>query len=132
VQADGADPSHTPADRVPPSSAIRHIDDDACRTFQSSVELVGKRWSSAILMAVARDATRFSDIIASVPGLSDRLLAQRLKELQSVGFLERDVIASIPVQVRYRLTPRGADLLASLQPLVAWGQRWEEPSKPLR
>jgi DNA-binding HxlR family transcriptional regulator len=107
---------------------IQHIDDEECRRFQSSVELIGKRWSSGILMAVARGATRFSDIIAAVPGLSDRLLSQRAKELELQGLLERQVIASTPVQVRYLLTSRGLDLMKSLQPLVAYGQRWDEES----
>lgn len=118
--------------RETPAVDIHHINDDECRRFQSSVELVGKRWSSGILLAIARGAVRFTDILAAVPGLSDRLLAQRVKELESAGMLERQVIASTPVQVRYRLTPRGADLIASLQPLVAWGQRWEEPVSPPR
>jgi DNA-binding HxlR family transcriptional regulator len=109
-------------------SDIQHIDDDECRRFQSSVELVGKRWSSGILMAVARGATRFSDIIAAVPGLSDRLLSQRAKELELQGLLERQVIASTPVQVRYQLTARGLDLMKSLQPLIAYGQRWDGES----
>ena len=105
-----------------------HINDDECRRFQSSVELVGKRWSSAILMAVAQGATRFSEIAAAVPGLSDRLLSQRAKELETSGLLEREVIPLTPVQVRYHLTTRGQDLMDSLQPLVGWGQRWGAPS----
>lgn len=76
-------------------------------------------------MAVARGASRFTEIIASVPGLSDRMLAQRVRELETAGLLEREVIATTPVQVRYRLSERGTDLMRSLQPLVAWGQRWE-------
>jgi DNA-binding HxlR family transcriptional regulator len=109
---------------------IHLINDDECRRFTSSVELVGKRWSSSILLAIARGASRFTEILAVVPGLSDRLLAQRVKELEATGLLERHVIASTPVQVRYGLTPRGADLIASLQPLVAWGQRWQKPQRP--
>lgn len=108
-------------------TGIQHINDDECRRFQSSVELVGKRWSSGILLAVARGATRFSDIAASVDGLSDRLLSQRLKELETAGLIERVVVASTPVQVRYSLTPSGDDLIDALQPLVAWGQRWKRP-----
>ncbi len=104
-----------------------HIDDDECRRFQTSLELVGKRWSSGILMAVAQGATRFSEIIAAVPGLSDRLLSQRMKELEATGLLEREVIPTTPVQVRYHLTARGRDLMHSLQPLVGWGQRWGTP-----
>ncbi|MET0990601.1 MAG: helix-turn-helix domain-containing protein [Glaciihabitans sp.] len=104
---------------------LHHIDDEECHRFQSSVELIGKRWSSGIMLAIARGAHRFTEIIAVVPGLSDRLLAQRIKELEAAGMLERIVISSTPVQVRYRLTERGSDLLASLQPLMAWAQRWE-------
>jgi DNA-binding HxlR family transcriptional regulator len=104
---------------------IHHINDADCRLFQQSLELVGKRWSSAILLAIANGETRFSEIIASVPGLSDRLLSVRVKELEHAGLIERQVIASTPVQVRYGLTDRGTDLMASLQPLVEYGHRWE-------
>lgn len=105
--------------------AFEHIDDEACRVFQRSVELVGKRWSASILLALSRGASRFSEITAMVTGLSDRLLSQRIKELEQSGLVARDVIATTPVQVRYRLTERGADLMTSMQPLSAWGQRWE-------
>ena len=106
----------------------QHVDDEACRRFQASVELVGKRWSSGILLAVAQGASRFSEVIAAVPGLSDRLLAQRAKELEASGLLEREVIPSTPVQVHYHLTAQGRDLMDSLQPLVTWGQRWATPT----
>ena len=108
-------------------SVKARISDEECRRFQSSLELVGKRWSSGILLAVAQGATRFTEIVAAVSGLSDRLLAQRVRELQAAGLLERQVIATTPVQVRYHLTDRGADLIRSLQPLVAWGERWGPP-----
>lgn len=88
------------------------------------LELVGKRWSSSILLSITRGAHRFSEIIAMVPGLSDRLLAQRLRELEAEDLIEREVIATTPVQVRYHLTERGHDLMSSLQPLVSYGQRW--------
>lgn len=107
------------------TTTLHHIDDDLCRSFQASLELVGKRWSSGILMAISLGAERFSEITASVDGLSDRMLAQRVKELEAAGLLERHVIATTPVQVRYRLTPRGADLMESLAPITAWGQRWQ-------
>jgi DNA-binding HxlR family transcriptional regulator len=107
-----------------PAPAWHHIDDAQCRVFQSSLELVGKRWSSGILLAIAQGATRFSEILATVTGLSDRLLSQRLKELEKEGLVSREVVATTPVQVRYSLTASGADLMKSLQPLVSWGQRW--------
>jgi DNA-binding HxlR family transcriptional regulator len=66
-----------------------------------------------------------------VSGLSDRLLAQRVKELQTAGLLEREVIPTAPVQVRYHLTTRGADLMRALQPLGEWSQRWAQPTNTI-
>jgi DNA-binding HxlR family transcriptional regulator len=114
---------------APASSSVstptwHHIDDAECRRFQASVELVGKRWSSGILLAVAQGSSRFSEIVTTVTGLSDRLASQRLKELEQAGLVHREVIATTPVQIHYSLTDRGADLMKSLQPLVWWGQRW--------
>ncbi|MBN9239014.1 MAG: hypothetical protein BGO97_04950 [Micrococcales bacterium 70-64] len=104
---------------------IHHIDDDLCRRYlATSVELVGKRWSSGILLAIGTGATRFSEITAAVTGLSDRLLAQRAKELEQAGLVHREVIATTPVQVRYTLTASGRDLLEAMQPLAHWGERW--------
>lgn len=107
------------------TTRLRHIDDGQCGRFQSSVELIGRRWSSAILLAVLQGSHRFSEIVQTVSGLSDRLLAQRLKELEAAELIRREVVATTPVQVRYHLTERGADLMASLQPLQEWAERWE-------
>ena len=103
---------------------MTHIYDDECRRFQESVEEVGKRWSAGVLMALNLGSTRFSEILARVEGLSDRMLAQRLKELEASGLIAREVIPTVPVQVRYALTERGADLMRAMQPLVSWGLRW--------
>lgn len=103
---------------------ILHIDDDACRRFLSSAELVGRRWSPGIMLAIARGAHRFSEIVAVVDGLSDRMASQRLRELEASGLVERRVIPTTPVQVRYELTRPGLELLRSLQPLVGWADRW--------
>jgi DNA-binding HxlR family transcriptional regulator len=103
---------------------VLSIRDDECHRFSSFIELIGRRWNSAILLAVHLGAARFSGILLAVPGLSDRLLSQRLKELESAGLLTREVIPTTPVQVRYQLTDRGVDLMKALQPLVEFGQRW--------
>jgi DNA-binding HxlR family transcriptional regulator len=95
-----------------------------CPYFQTAVELVGRRWSGAILLAAARGASRYSEFLGAIPGLSDKLLAQRLQELEEAKILAREVVATKPVQTRYALTERGAQLAAAVQPLVDWGQRW--------
>ena len=101
------------------------IDDDECRRAAGTVELIGRRWSSAIMLGIARGAGRFSEILGSVGGLSDRMLALRLKELGRAGLIDRVVEPTTPVTVHYLLTARGRDLLAALQPLVRYGQLWE-------
>jgi DNA-binding HxlR family transcriptional regulator len=97
------------------------IIDEACRGFQTAIAIVGRRWSAAILRALGLGAERFGDILRRVDGLSDRLLSQRLKELEAEGLITRTVVPTMPVQIRYGLTKRGHDLVVALQPLVDWG-----------
>jgi DNA-binding HxlR family transcriptional regulator len=101
------------------------IDDAGCRSFQGALELAGRRWTGAILLAGLRGARRFSEYRASVPGISDRLLAQRLRELELDGLVERTVIPSTPVQIRYTLSSDGEELMRALQPLIDWTRRRE-------
>jgi DNA-binding HxlR family transcriptional regulator len=103
------------------TNTLAHIDDVSCHNVQDILELVGRRWSGTILVAAAQGARRFGEYRAAIDGISDRLLAQRLKELEAEGLVERTVIPSTPVQIRYALTRDGEELVGVLQPLVAWG-----------
>jgi DNA-binding HxlR family transcriptional regulator len=100
------------------------IPDAGCRTFTDPIELVGRRWSAAILLAATHEAQRFGEYRSMIPGISDRLLSQRLKELEAEHLITRQVIPSTPVQVLYRLTDKGRELVEALQPLVTWGTKW--------
>lgn len=102
------------------------INEATCREATVGLEFVGRRWTGAIMLALGRGATRFKEIEAAVDGLSARLLTARLRELEEHGVVEREVIPTTPVSVRYRLTPRGADLLKAIQPLVAYHLRWDD------
>jgi DNA-binding HxlR family transcriptional regulator len=84
---------------------------------------VGRRWTGAVLLAISQDATRFSEIRAVVVGISDRLLSQRLKELEAGRLIERTVVPTTPVQISYSLSGLGEELMTALQPLVDWGIR---------
>ncbi|MGI9825059.1 winged helix-turn-helix transcriptional regulator [Agromyces sp. Marseille-Q5079] len=97
-----------------------HIDEAACRRFQRSVEFAGRKWTAAILLAGVRGARRFSEYRASVDGISDRLLAARLKELETEGVIERHVRATTPVSITYTPSAAGLQLIEALQPLIAW------------
>ncbi|SCE88803.1 transcriptional regulator, HxlR family [Micromonospora purpureochromogenes] len=99
------------------------IDDTGCRTFQDALELVGRRWTGAILLAGMRGARRFGEYRAAVTGISDRLLAQRLKELEGDRLMERTVIPTSPVQIRYAPSRDGQELMTLLQPLIDWSHQ---------
>ncbi|QRP50324.1 helix-turn-helix domain-containing protein [Amycolatopsis sp. FDAARGOS 1241] len=105
------------------------IDDASCREFQGSIELVGRKWSAAILLALARGAQRFGELHHAVDGISSRLLAVRLKELEEEKLLQRTVIPTTPVEIRYTLTESGRELLVGLMPLIHWQQRWRVGSE---
>jgi DNA-binding HxlR family transcriptional regulator len=100
---------------------LGHIDEAACRQFQSTVEFAGRKWNAAILLAGVRGARRFSEYRAAVTGISDRLLAARLKELEDEGVIERHVRATTPVTISYTPSAAGLQLIELLQPLVEWG-----------
>lgn len=92
--------------------------------LMNAAELVGKRWTAAIIWALFHGFTRFSDILAVVPGLSNRLLTERLKELEEARVVERRVIPETPVRIEYRLTPKGDELRDVFKTLDAWATKW--------
>ncbi|MEU8007080.1 helix-turn-helix domain-containing protein [Catellatospora sp. NPDC049111] len=100
-----------------------HANDSACRSFQPVLELVGRRWVGMVMLAGQRGARRFGQYRAYVDGISDRMLAQRLRELERHGLLAREVIPTTPVQILYAPTPRALELMGALQPLLDWTVR---------
>ena len=107
-----------------------------CPVYHHAIELIGRRWTGAILQVMRGGVVRFSDIAAAIPGLSDRMLSERLKELEAEGLVERRVIPDTLVRVEYRLTPGGEALGGILDAVMAWAHDWlrtrgpAEPNKP--
>ena len=95
-----------------------------CPRFHHAVELIGRRWSGAILRAMLSGSVRFSEIAATVPGLSDRLLSERLKELEAEGILSRTVLPETPVRIQYRLTDMGRALAPVVDSISVWAEEW--------
>lgn len=95
-----------------------------CGLYHRAVELVGKRWSGAILLVLMDGPLRFSEVRQLVPDLSDRLLSQRLKELEIEQIVERHVIDSTPLRVEYSLTKKGRALEPTIRTLKAWASDW--------
>ncbi len=98
---------------------------ECCPYLHEAVELVGKRWTGAIVAVLLDGGTmRFSEIAQAVPQLSDRLLSERMKELEARGVVERRVLHGTPARVEYELTDMGRDLAPAFGALSAWGRRW--------
>jgi len=95
-----------------------------CPQFHEAVELIGRRWSGAIIRALLSGSTRFTDIASTVPGLSDRLLSERLRELEQEGLVRRTVYPEVPVRVEYTLTEKGRALRPTLEALSEWADEW--------
>jgi DNA-binding HxlR family transcriptional regulator len=96
-----------------------------CPHFHAAIELIGKRWTGAIVCALTERPMRFGELGKVVPGLSDRLLSQRLRELEDKGLVQREVEAGSPVRVTYSLTEVGRGLGPSIHELKAWAKRWK-------
>jgi DNA-binding HxlR family transcriptional regulator len=106
---------------VPRAAPVRST---CCTKYHQAVELIGKRWTGAILFVLMDGPLRFSEVKTLVPDLSDRLLSERLKELEAAGIVERRTSADTPVRVDYALTDKGADLEPVVRSLKAWARAW--------
>src|SRR6185312_1554083 len=100
------------------------VEDDFCPHFHHAIELIGRRWTGVVVRSMLQGATRFGDIAAAVPNLSDKMLVERLKELESEGMITRVVVPEMPVRIEYQLTDKGRALEGILQALDAWADRW--------
>ena len=99
-------------------------DASLCPIYHHAIELIGRRWTGAILQVMRGGTVRFSDIASAIPGLSDRMLSERLKELEAEGLVERCVFPETPVRVEYHLTGAGEALGTVLDAVLAWAHDW--------
>jgi DNA-binding HxlR family transcriptional regulator len=95
-----------------------------CSLYHRAVELVGKRWTGAILLVLLDGPAHFSEIRELVPDISDRLLSERLKELEAEGIVERSVLDGSPVRVEYAMTEKGRALEPTVRALKSWAHDW--------
>ena len=96
-----------------------------CPRYHEAVELVGKRWTGAILYVLLHGGRRrFTEIANAVPDLSDRLLSERMKELEARGIVMRHVSDGTPTKVSYELTEKGRELAPAMAELKTWADRW--------
>jgi DNA-binding HxlR family transcriptional regulator len=97
---------------------------ELCPKFHEAVELIGRRWSGAVIRLLMDGRLRYSDLRDTVPDISDRMLSERLKELEAAGIVRRIVTPQTPVRVEYELTEKGHALEAPLRSLGEWASVW--------
>jgi DNA-binding HxlR family transcriptional regulator len=96
-----------------------------CPLYHEAIELIGRRWTGAIVsVLIHRHALRFGEIADAVPQLSDRLLSERMKELEARGLVRRMADPAKPQRVEYELTEMGRALAPPVRELERWAQRW--------
>lgn len=107
-----------------PRSRLRPGDTAFCPYYHQAVAVIERRWAGLILRALLAGKTRFNDIASVWPGMSNRLLSQRLKEFERDGIVRRIVHDETPVRVEYRLTDKGEALSGVVIALTEWADHW--------
>lgn len=97
---------------------------EMCPKYEAAIALLGKKWTGLILYILMGGPKRFSDFRTQVPDLSDRLLSERLQELEQEGVVERVVHNTRPVYIEYRLTEKGRSLEPVVTAIQAWADEW--------
>lgn len=96
-----------------------------CPKFEKAMEIIGKRWTGLIMHVLLGGPKRFKEMKEQIPEMSDRMLTERMKELESAGIVVRHVYPETPVRIEYELTEKGKDLKTAFDAIGEWAQRWE-------
>ena len=104
---------------------------ELCTRFHRASELIGRRWTGAIIFVLLKARCRFATLRDAIPDITDRMLSDRLQELEAEGIVERTVIPETPVRVEYALTRKGKALADAIQAISHWADKWiDAPSAP--
>jgi len=103
---------------------------ELCARFHRASELIGRRWTGAIIFVLLRSRCRFAALRSAIPDITDRMLSERLQELEDEGVVERTVVPDVPVRVEYTLTKKGRALADAVEAITEWAHTWIEPASP--
>jgi DNA-binding HxlR family transcriptional regulator len=99
---------------------------ELCLRFHRASELIGRRWTGAIIFVLMKSRCRFVTLRDAIPDITDRMLSERLQELEEEGIVERTVVPEIPVRVEYALTKKGRELASAIKAITDWAHDWIE------
>lgn len=98
-----------------------------CPRFHKAIELIGGRWTGAVVRLLMGGRARFAELRDAIPDISDRMLSERLRVLESENIITRHVLPDPPIRVEYELTQKGKELQKSLEAIGQWAERWIQP-----
>jgi len=101
-----------------------------CPRFHKAIELIGSRWTGAVLQLLMNGRARFAELRDAIPEISDRMLSERLRILEEEGLIDRHVLPEPPIKVEYELTQKGKELHRSLEAIGSWAEKWLPSSAP--
>ena len=104
---------------------------ELCARFHRASELIGRRWTGAILFVLMKTGCRFATLRQAIPAITDRMLSERLYELEQEGIVLRTVIPDTPVRVEYALTRKGRALGGAITAITRWAHAWVPVEPPL-
>lgn len=99
-----------------------------CTPFHHAIELIGRRWTGAIISLLLQTRCRYATLRDAIPEITDRMLSERLQELESEGIVERTVIPETPVRVEYSLTKKGRALATAIEAISEWAHKFGKPA----
>lgn len=100
------------------------MEEKLCPKFEAAFQLLGKRWTGLIIRVLMTGPKRFKDISSKIPNMSDRMLAERFKELEAFGIISRQVYPETPVRIEYELTEKGHALERVMNDVQSWADTW--------
>src|SRR3954466_6089583 len=100
-----------------------------CAQFHRASELIGRRWTGAIIFVLLKTRCRFATLRDAIPDITDRMLSERLHELEQEGIVSRTVVPETPVRVEYELTRKGRALASAVEAIAEWAHKWI-PAEP--
>jgi DNA-binding HxlR family transcriptional regulator len=98
-----------------------------CAQFHRASELIGRRWTGAIIFVLLKERCRYATLRNAIPDITDRMLSERLQELEQEGIVERTVLPDPPVRVEYSLTRKGRALASAINAIAEWAHKWPAP-----
>ena len=95
-----------------------------CTRFHRASELIGRRWTGAIIFLLLKQTCRFATLRDAIPDITDRMLSERLQELEAEGLVERTVVPETPVRVEYSLSKKGTALAEAVDSIASWAEKY--------